>query len=260
MKAQMLTQMEKGQMKKTQNFTLIELLVVIAIIAILASMLLPAIGKVREKGRQIKCVSNEKQIATGMFMYLGDNKERFPSYRWTLPGGTVYWAASLVASNYTGGKTFSCPTHALSSPFVVPKSNDLYSASWQYVDYGYNYMYLGSLWWAADPAARIATASLATIMKPARMVMFAESAFAQPFRNYGVYAVDASGWSTAGKVLWPNHGKYCVVGWVDGHVATATATTSSGNPEAISSNLYSGALLRETSDNNVWTRDGKKGH
>ncbi len=62
-------------MKRETNFTLIELLIVIAIIAILASMLLPALNKARETARAVQCTSNLKTIGTVSLLYLGENEE-----------------------------------------------------------------------------------------------------------------------------------------------------------------------------------------
>jgi prepilin-type N-terminal cleavage/methylation domain-containing protein/prepilin-type processing-associated H-X9-DG protein len=59
-------------------FTLVELLVVIGIIAILISVLLPALAAARRQGQLVRCQSNLHQIATGFYLYAADNKGRFP--------------------------------------------------------------------------------------------------------------------------------------------------------------------------------------
>ncbi len=79
-------------------FTLIELLVVIAIIAVLAAILFPVFARAREKARQSTCLSNQRQIAAAILMYLQDHDESFPNT------GTV-WSDINVE-----GAILVCPT------------------------------------------------------------------------------------------------------------------------------------------------------
>jgi prepilin-type N-terminal cleavage/methylation domain-containing protein/prepilin-type processing-associated H-X9-DG protein len=75
-------------MNSRRAFTLIELLVVIAIIAILAALLLPVLGKAKERGWTTKCNSNLHQIGLGMRLYADDNTDFYPE-----SGGDIYWNA-----------------------------------------------------------------------------------------------------------------------------------------------------------------------
>ena len=86
-------------MKRSQGFTIIELLVVIAIIAILAGMLLPALGRARDEARKVRSASNLSQIGKAMNMYLlkyGDN-----SY-YALPASTFRGDEWLMSIYWTG--------------------------------------------------------------------------------------------------------------------------------------------------------------
>ena len=63
------------------GFTLVELLVVIAIIAILASLLLPALGSAKESARSVACMNNLRQLGVAASLYATDNEDNYPTFR-----------------------------------------------------------------------------------------------------------------------------------------------------------------------------------
>jgi len=108
--------------KPQRAFTLIELLVVIAIIAILASMLLPVLGKAKEDGIRLRCVNNIKQLGLAMQMYADDNNSLLPA-----PHGSEVWNATdflpwsqMMVAYYNNTNLLTCPSYTqlfTKSPF-----------------------------------------------------------------------------------------------------------------------------------------------
>lgn len=116
----------KEKSTRARGFTLIELLVVIAIIALLAAILFPVFGRVRENGRRASCQSNLKQITLGMIQYAQDNDERYANgISWTGPYSYYFGWEPCLYPYIKSDQVFVCPSRNTQASYA-PGSRWLY--------------------------------------------------------------------------------------------------------------------------------------
>lgn len=185
---------------KRAAFTLIELLVVIAIIAILASMLLPALARAKTKAKSVASLSNLRQLSLGMTLYRDDHNGRFPGHSLAAVAGQprIRWADLIYP--YLGNEAvYLSPALRpenmafMQKPFAhtAPGGVETPEVTRYYGGYGYNYQYLGNTRTPGGVPPFHATDS--SIIAPANTVVLGDTKGARKGSPSLPYGADGSG-------------------------------------------------------------------
>lgn len=220
-----------------RGFTLIELLVVIAIIAILAGMLLPALGRAKEKAKKVQCVSNLKQQGVACALYAGEFNDTFPSGSppsgfsasvyayWNYGGkqGTEYDGQLRILNPYVaiGGKVSTNSTGA-ERVFQCPSDKGALKGGWPYDRKPTVFDTFGSSYLCNSSANNndddlgLVNKKLGQVHNPARTVLVNDFAFNLHFVRMEVFQ----------RMYWHDRSRlgFGNVAFVEGHVGYHEAT------------------------------------
>lgn len=183
--------------QRARGFTLIELLVVIAIIAILAALLLPALGGAKKKGKDTHCINHLRQIGVGFRLWANDNDARFP---WQVPMAD---GGSLGSFDWTDN--FRVASNELDTPKILHCPHDkgrVAHTAWNVDDNGMATAFTPVM-------AAIATASMSpwVTLDGSRHISYFVGLSAEETKPQTILAGDGNVTSGSGELTWTSaHG------------------------------------------------------
>ena len=215
-------------MRKKNIFTLIELLVVIAIIAILASMLLPALNKARDKAKAISCMNNEKQCGMGVILYMNDAEDKIVTL--SKVNGTFYDWVPVYGNDYNASPQLGLGYIKFSKDHAVARCPSVAQDPWVNGTsalrcYGWPDGYVNNM--AYDARVVINGSyymNVLKIKKPTIQFIFADSINPIGSANEGKQESRLWGHNATAGTYHFRHSKFANIFYVDGHAAATNRT------------------------------------
>ena len=207
-------------MSKQHRFTLIELLVVIAIIAILASILMPALSSARERAKRMTCVNNLKSWGTALNLYADFYNEWYPrNGTWSPYEGEQRWY--YVAGKMIGVNTSRVKKREASLLFCPSDpSPGVNGMAWARHSYGYNYQYFGSDHYSSPKKTKGMGRKRNYVKFPTITLIVGEKGGADESYDRGTAShILYSSTETTGNTPTNRHSGYANLVFPDGHVA-----------------------------------------